>query len=71
MAIKIYSKEDQASGAFNGGEIVENKPLGFPQDGGELRPYSNIFYWANAVARSNCRNEDRAGCRPCPAILYQ
>jgi redox-sensitive bicupin YhaK (pirin superfamily) len=53
MTIKIYSKEDQAYGAFNGGEIIENKPLGFPQDGGELRPYSNIFYWANAVAKKD------------------
>ena len=48
--IKKFTKEEQAYGAFNGGEIIENKPLGFPQDGGELRPYSNLFYWANAVA---------------------
>lgn len=53
MLIKIYSKEDQAYGAFNNGQIVENKPLGFPQDGGELRPYSNIFYWANAIAKTD------------------
>ena len=49
--MKIYKKEEQAYGAFNNGEIVENKPLGFPSEGGELKPYSNLFYWANAVAK--------------------
>lgn len=50
MEFLHYSKEQQAHGAFNGGEIIENKPLGFPQDGSELSPYSNLFYWANAIA---------------------
>lgn len=48
MAIKIIKKEEQASGAFAGGLILENKPIGFPQDGGDQKPYSNLFYWANA-----------------------
>ena len=30
MAISIFSKEDQASGNFNFGEIKE-KPIGFPR----------------------------------------
>lgn len=47
MEIQKYSLQQQGYGAFNGGEIIENKPLGFPQDGG-LRPYSNLFYWAHA-----------------------
>lgn len=50
MNLRIFKLEEQAKGSFNGGEIKENKPLGFPQDGGGLKPYSNIFYWANAVA---------------------
>lgn len=50
MKITIVPKARQARGAFNGGEIVENKPIGFPQDGGAVRPYSNLFYWARAVA---------------------
>ncbi len=50
MSIQVISKEQQAKGAFNGGEIVENKPIGFPQDGGSVRPYSNLFYWAYAEA---------------------
>lgn len=50
MAIRIIPKEQQGSGAFNGGEIVENKPIGFPQDHSSVRPYSNLFYWAHAKA---------------------
>lgn len=50
MAIKIISKDQQGHGAFNGGEIVENKPIGFPQDHSSVRPYSNLFYWAHARA---------------------
>lgn len=50
MSTRIISKSSQAYGAFNGGQIVENKPIGFPQDGGFVRPYSNLFYWARARA---------------------
>ncbi len=53
MAVKAYTKENQANGNFNGGEILEKKPIGFPQDGGMLRPYSNLFYWAHAWAPKN------------------
>ena len=48
MYLKIYNISDQAKGSFNNGEILENKPIGFPQDGGKLKPYSNLFYWAHA-----------------------
>ena len=48
MSINIIKLKDQAQGQFNGGAILENKPIGFPQDGGSLRPYSNLFYWAHA-----------------------
>ena len=48
MSVLIFSKQDQASGNFNNGEILEKKPIGFLQDGGELKPYSNLFYWADA-----------------------
>jgi quercetin 2,3-dioxygenase len=50
MSIRIIPKEQQGYGAFNGGEIVENKPIGFPQDNSTIRPYSNLFYWAHARA---------------------
>lgn len=51
MAVKIISKEQQGSGAFNGGEIIENHPIGFPQNGGEGKPFSSLFYWAHAKAQ--------------------
>lgn len=48
--MKVIPKDKQGYGAFNNGEIVENKPIGFPQDGGEGKAISNVFYWANAIA---------------------
>ncbi len=48
--IRIIPKAQQGRGEFNGGEIVENKPIGFPQDHSSIRPYSNLFYWAHARA---------------------
>ena len=53
MSINIFKKDDQANGHFNNGEILEKKPIGFPQDGGKLKPYSNLFYWAHAWAPLN------------------
>ncbi len=48
--MRIISKSQQARGDFNGGQILENKPIGFPQDRGFVRPYSSLFYWARAEA---------------------
>lgn len=48
--IEIVKKKEQAYGEFNRGDIIENKPIGFPNEGGKLRPYSNLFYWAYAEA---------------------
>ena len=53
MSINIFKKDDQANGHFNNGEILEKKPIGIPQDGGKLKPYSNLFYWAHAWAPLN------------------
>ncbi len=46
--VTITPKEQQAHGAFDGGAILESKPIGFPQDGGRQKPYSTLFYWAHA-----------------------
>lgn len=48
--MRIIPISQQATGAFNNGQIIENKPIGFPQDGGFVRPYSSLFYWARAEA---------------------
>ncbi|MCF8257951.1 MAG: pirin family protein [Flavobacteriales bacterium] len=53
MELLILRKEEQAQGAFDGGRILERKPIGFPQDNGRLRPYSNLFYWAFAWAKTD------------------
>jgi len=50
MNIRVIQKKEQAIGSFNQGEILENKPIGFPQDGGQTKPYSNLFYWAHAYS---------------------
>lgn len=50
MPINIITVNEQARGSFNHGEILENKPIGFPQDGGINKPYSNLFYWAHAYS---------------------
>ena len=48
MEIKFYPKETQVNGNFNNGFILEKKPIGFPNENGKLKPFSNIFYWAHA-----------------------
>ena len=48
MSIIVVKKEEQARGSFNNGAILENKPIGFPQDRGSQKAYSNLFYWAHA-----------------------
>lgn len=53
MAIYIYPELKQADGEFDGGKIKEKKPIGFPQDEGILKPYSNIFYWAHGWAEED------------------
>lgn len=53
MSIRIIPIEQQGRGEFNGGEIVENKPIGFPQDQSIVRPYANLFYWAHARATTD------------------
>jgi redox-sensitive bicupin YhaK (pirin superfamily) len=53
MELLILRKEEQAQGSFDGGRILERKPIGFPQDKGKLRPYGNLFYWAYAWAKTD------------------
>ncbi len=48
--IRVIPKDSQGYGAFNNGEIIENKPVSFPQEGGVGKPFSSLFYWANAIA---------------------
>ena len=60
--IEVFKKENQAYGEFNNGEIIENKPIGFPADRGPLvliqfillgSCYSKIrqYYWSSSSQR--------------------
>jgi quercetin 2,3-dioxygenase len=48
MHLDIIHKAEQGKGEFNFGAILENKPIGFPGEGGRGKPYSSLFYWAHA-----------------------
>lgn len=48
MAIKILKEEIQTDGEFNGGAILEKRPIMLSTSSGSMQPYSNIFYWAHA-----------------------
>ena len=52
MPIKIYPAKLQVTGQFNNGEIMENKPIQISPDKTKLQPYSNLFYWAHAWAKT-------------------
>ena len=70
--VDIIRKESQVDGKFNNGEILEKKPIGFPQDGGISKPYSNIFYWAHAWTpneRSTIGLHPHKGFEICSFIL--
>lgn len=46
MSITIIPKNEQADGQFNGGAILEKRPVFYQQS--NTFPYSNLFYWAHA-----------------------
>jgi len=47
MPIKIIPYKSQALTKHRNGALEENKPIGFTADMKAVRPYSNLFYWAN------------------------
>ena len=51
--LEVYTKNQQSFGEFNGGDIIENKPIGFPHESGGSKAYSNIFYWAFAEGKKD------------------
>jgi redox-sensitive bicupin YhaK (pirin superfamily) len=46
MDIRVYTRNEQAKGHFGDGEIVENKPIGFPREGSAVDRVGPLFYWA-------------------------
>jgi redox-sensitive bicupin YhaK (pirin superfamily) len=72
LPVYIFNKENQVSGSFNNGEILEKKPIGFPQEGGNKKPYSNLFYWAHAWtpgAKSTIALHPHQGFEICSFVL--
>ncbi|UVI28981.1 pirin family protein [Paenibacillus spongiae] len=47
----IYGPTLQASGAFDGGKITEQKPIGFPGEGSVIKRVGPLFYWAWAESK--------------------
>lgn len=46
MTTQIIKREDQADGQFNGGAVLEKRPVYYQK--AATFPYSNLFYWAHA-----------------------
>ena len=46
MNINRYSVNQQGVGEFDGGKITEQKPIGFPGEGSEVKRVGPLFYWA-------------------------
>ncbi|MBL0388327.1 pirin family protein [Tumebacillus sp. ITR2] len=46
MAMNLYTPDQQAVGYFDGGKIVEQKPIGFPGEGSAVKRVGPLFYWA-------------------------
>lgn len=46
MTTKIIRRDEQADGQFNGGAVLEKRPVFYQQ--AQTFPYSNLFYWAHA-----------------------
>lgn len=46
MQTLVYGPSLQATGAFDGGKITEQKPIGFSGEGSVVKRVSTLFYWA-------------------------
>jgi redox-sensitive bicupin YhaK (pirin superfamily) len=51
MKITVYSPDQQGVGAFDGGKITEQKPIGFSGEGSEVKRIGPLFYWAWAKSK--------------------
>jgi len=46
MESQIIKPEQQANGYFDGGRIIEQKPIGFSGEGSTINRLGPLFYWA-------------------------
>jgi len=50
MQAMVYTPAMQGSGEFDGGRIVEQKPIAFPGEGSVVKRVGPLFYWAWATS---------------------
>jgi quercetin 2,3-dioxygenase len=48
MSLELIKREAQPDGQFNGGAILEKRPVVLSRSHPVSNPYSNLFYWAHA-----------------------
>ncbi|RXZ82566.1 pirin [Paenibacillaceae bacterium] len=53
MQPMVYTPAMQATGAFDNGKIIEQKPIGFPGEGSAVKRLGPLFYWAWATANAD------------------
>ncbi|WP_167577877.1 pirin family protein [Ammoniphilus sp. YIM 78166] len=46
MSMRVFSTDQQVSGGFDEGKLVEQKPIGFPGEGSTVDRVGTLFYWA-------------------------
>jgi redox-sensitive bicupin YhaK (pirin superfamily) len=46
IMINVIRRDEQADGQFNGGAVLEKRPVVYQDE--KTFPYSNLFYWAHA-----------------------
>ncbi|MGO4547328.1 pirin family protein [Paenibacillus sp. 2TAB23] len=51
MKVNVYTPLQQAVGSFENGKIIEQKPIGFPQEQEAVKGVGPLFYWAWAHAK--------------------
>ncbi|WP_458122505.1 pirin family protein [Paenibacillus sp. Z6-24] len=55
MQPRVYTPAMQGTGEFDGGNITEQKPIGFSGEGSIVRRVGPLFYWAWANARTDAK----------------
>ncbi|MDN4593273.1 hypothetical protein [Polycladomyces subterraneus] len=46
MKGEVYTPDQQGTGAFDGGKITEQKPIGFPHEFSAVKRVGPLFYWS-------------------------
>lgn len=66
MKIRVYTQNEQAKGHFGDGEIVENKPIGFPHEGSVVKRVGPLFTGRG----QNLSKRSRFPCTRIPASKF-